>query len=313
MKLKNSLLLLLTATIWGVAFVAQSAGMDYMGPFTFNFARCIIGGLVLIPLIFMADRRTAEPVREKENTKLLAAGGVCCGVALCLASNFQQFGIQYTTVGKAGFITSCYIVIVPVLGLFFRKRCSPLVWVAVLLSVVGLYRLCMTGGDGEINRGDLLVLVCAFLFSIHILVIDHFSPMVDCVKMSCIQFLVSGLLSGVAMLIWEKPEFSQFTAAWAPVLYAGVMSCGVGYTLQIVGQKSISPTVASLILSLEASISVVAGWAILGQRMDGQQIQGCVIMFAAIILAQIPVGSLRSARRKKSKPVGNIRLRGDEN
>ncbi len=290
MKLKNSLLLLLTATIWGVAFVAQSAGMDYVGPYTFNFARCIIGGLVLIPLIFVMDKgRSAEPKREKENTKLLAAGGICCGVALCLASNFQQFGIQYTTVGKAGFITACYIVIVPILGLFFGKKCSPLIWVAVILSVVGLYRLCMTGGGEGINRGDLLVLVCAFLFSIHILVIDYFSPMVDGVKMSCIQFFVSGLLSGIAMLIWEKPDFGQLLAAWAPVLYAGVMSCGVGYTLQIVGQKGVNPTVASLILSLESCISVVAGWAILGQKMDGQQIQGCVIMFAAIILAQIPV------------------------
>lgn len=314
MKLKNSLLLLLTATIWGVAFVAQSQGMDYMGPFTFNFARCIIGGLVLIPLIFVTDKgKAAKAVREKENPGLLAAGGLCCGIVLFLASNFQQVGIQYTTVGKAGFITACYIVIVPVLGLFFKRKCSPMVWVAVLLSVAGLYRLCMTGGDGGVNRGDLLILVCAFLFSIHILVIDHFSPRVDGVKMSCIQFFVSGIFSGIAMLIWEKPDFSQFVAAWAPVLYAGVMSCGVGYTLQIVGQKGINPAVASLILSLESCISAVAGWMILGQRMNGQQIQGCVIMFAAIILAQLPVGSLRQAQRKKSKPVGNIRLRGDEN
>ena len=292
MKLKNSLLLLLTATIWGVAFVAQSAGMDYVGPYTFNFARCIIGGLVLIPLIFVMDKGKAavpEGKAPRENTKMLVAGGICCGVALCLASNFQQFGIQYTTVGKAGFITACYIVIVPILGLFFGKKCSPLIWVAVILSVVGLYRLCMTGGGEGINRGDLLVLVCAFLFSIHILVIDYFSPMVDGVKMSCIQFFVSGLLSGIAMLIWEKPDMGQLLAAWAPVLYAGVMSCGVGYTLQIVGQKGVNPTVASLILSLESSISVVAGWVILGQKMNGQQIQGCVIMFAAILLAQIPV------------------------
>ncbi len=290
MKFKNSLLLLLTATIWGVAFVAQSAGMDYVGPYTFNFARCIIGGIVLVPLIFLTDKgKVAEPVRDKENTKMLVAGGICCGVALCLASNFQQFGIQYTTVGKAGFITACYIVIVPILGLFFGKKCSPLIWVSVILSVVGLYRLCMTGGGEGINRGDLLVLVCAFLFSIHILVIDYFSPMVDGIKMSCIQFFVSGLLSGIAMLIWEKPDLGQLAAAWAPVLYAGVMSCGVGYTLQIVGQKGVNPTVASLILSLESSISVVAGWVILGQRMNGQQIQGCVIMFAAILLAQIPV------------------------
>ncbi len=294
MKLKNSLLLLLTAAIWGVAFVAQSAGMDYVGPFTFNCARCLIGAVVLVPLILFMDRgkKNQKDVPE-ENKKILVIGGICCGAALFLASNFQQFGIQYTTVGKAGFITACYIVIVPILGLFFGKKCSPLIWGAVVMAVVGLYMLCMTGGSGGINLGDVLVLVCAVLFSVHILVIDYFSPMADGVKLSCIQFLVAGILSGVCTVLFEEPKLGQLLAAWAPVLYAGVMSCGVAYTLQIVGQKGMNPTVASLILSLESSISVLAGWVLLGQRLNAKEITGCVIMFGAIVLAQVPVGSKR--------------------
>lgn len=301
MKIKNALLLLLTAAIWGIAFVAQSVGMDYVGPFTFNCVRCLMGGMVLLPCIWFFDRKN----RGKRHVpvipgarKTLILGGVCCGAALCLASNFQQFGIQYTTVGKAGFITACYIVIVPVLGLIFGKKCSPVVAGAVVLSLAGLYMLCMTGGRLSINRGDLLMLVCAFLFAVHIMVIDFFSPVVDGVKMSCIQFFVSGALSGAAMLAYERPDVSQILAAWVPLLYAGVMSCGVAYTLQIVGQKGMNPTVASLILSLESSISVLAGWALLGQRLTSREILGCGLMFGAILLAQIPVGRRRTASLK---------------
>ena len=298
MKLKNAILLFITAAIWGVAFVAQSVGMDYVGPLTFNCVRSLMGGVVLIPLCLFMDRRKhaaengsaeSQAARAAER-KTLITGGICCGLALCLASNFQQFGIQYTTVGKAGFITACYIVIVPVIGLFFGKKCSPLMALAVVLSLAGLYLLCMTGGNGGINRGDILVLICAFLFSVHIMVIDHFSPMVDGVKMSCIQFFVSGILSGAGMLLFEEPQLGRILEAWMPILYAGIMSCGVAYTLQIVGQKGVNPTVASLILSLESSISVLAGWAILGQQLSPREILGCVLMFGAIILAQIPVG-----------------------
>ena len=265
---------------------------------TFGLVYGILGGVVLIPLCLFMDRRKhaaengsaeSQAARAAER-KTLITGGICCGLALCLASNFQQFGIQYTTVGKAGFITACYIVIVPVIGLFFGKKCSPLMALAVVLSLAGLYLLCMTGGNGGINRGDILVLICAFLFSIHIMVIDHFSPMVDGVKMSCIQFFVSGILSGAGMLLFEEPQLGRILEAWMPILYAGIMSCGVAYTLQIVGQKGVNPTVASLILSLESSISVLAGWAILGQQLSSREILGCVLMFGAIILAQIPVG-----------------------
>lgn len=309
MKLKQSLLLLLAATIWGIAFVAQSAGMEYVGPYTFNCIRSILGGLVLIPVILVMDRAKArekgeagnrpDHARKSRERKVLLTGGVCCGVALCLASNFQQLGIQYTTVGKAGFITACYIVIVPFLGLLFGKKVSAFVWGAVVLAVAGLYRLCMSGGEGigGINQGDLLVLVCAFLFSIHILVIDHFSPLTDGVKMSCIQFFVCGIICAVPALLFEHPTISALLAAWGPVLYAGVFSCGVGYTLQVVGQKDMNPTVASLILSLESCISVLAGWVLLGQKLSLRELAGCVLMFAAILLAQLPAG-------KKTAPAG---------
>lgn len=290
MKLKNALLLLLTATIWGVSFVAQSVGMEYVEPFTFNGIRSIIGGVVLLPVIALFGKKEEglSPARRKQERKTLITGGIACGAMLCAASNFQQFGVKYTTVGKAGFITACYIILVPILGLFLKKKCSPMIWGAVAMSVAGLYLLCMEGDGFSISKGDSLVLICAVLFSLHILVIDYYSPMADGVKLSCIQFFVCGILSLGMMALFEKPVMANIFAAWAPILYAGVMSCGVAYTLQIVGQKGVNPTIASLILSLESSISVLAGWLILGQKLSGRQITGCVIMFGAIVLAQIP-------------------------
>lgn len=289
--LKNSLLLLLAATIWGIAFVAQSVGMDYVGGFTFNAVRSIIGALVLIPVILVfgnkKEERTFSEEEKKAARKTLIIGGISCGTCLCLASNFQQFGIKYTSVGKAGFITACYIVIVPIIGIFLKKKCSPYIWAAVAMALVGLYLLCITDSF-SIGIGDFLVLICAFVFSVHILMIDHFSPMVDGVKLSCIQFLVCGILSGIPALLFENPQISSILAAWQPILYAGVMSCGVAYTLQIVGQKNMNPTVASLILSLESCISVLAGWVLLNQKLSIKEILGCLIMFAAIILAQLP-------------------------
>lgn len=296
--LKNSLILLLTATIWGTTFVAQSEGGDAVGAFTFNAVRNLIGSLVLIPVIFLlkllnppATDTTSDSTPAQGNVfsrnRALILGGISCGICLCLASNFQQVGILYTSVGKAGFITACYIVIVPILGLFMKKKCNPFIWVAVGLALVGLYLLCITNGF-SIGKGDILVLICAFLFSLHILVIDYFSPKVDGVKMSCIQFLVCGLLTAIPALIFEHPQLSDFHGAWGAILYAGIMSCGVAYTLQIVGQKNMNPAVASLILSLESCISVLAGWIILGQNLTRKEILGCVIMFGAIVLAQLP-------------------------
>ncbi len=296
-QLKNSLLLLLTATIWGVAFVAQSVGMDHVGPFTFNAVRSIIGGIVLIPCIFFLDHRKSDqkeelpsPQQQAEQTGTLILGGVCCGILLALASSFQQMGIQYTTVGRAGFITACYIVIVPILGHFFlRKKCGATIWIAVALALAGLYLLCITDGF-SVGKGDLLVMVCSLLFSLHILVIDYFSPKVDGVKMSCIQFFVCGFLCAIPAVFTEHIVSADIFAAWAPILYAGVMSCGVAYTLQIIGQKDMNPTVASLILSLESCISVLAGWIFLNQKLSARELSGCVLMFAAIILAQLPSG-----------------------
>ena len=292
---KNTLMLFLTAFIWGTAFVAQSVGMDYIGPFTFTCVRSLIGGIFLIPCICFLDKWRAKndgaerqkKADRKEEKKNVILGGICCGLALCVASNLQQIGIQYTTVGKAGFITACYIVIVPIIGLFLGKKCSKFIWAAVVMALIGLYLLCITDGF-SIGKGDLLVLVCAFLFSVHILVIDHFSPKVDGVKLSCLQFLTCGILSGIPALLFEHPSFSAICQAWMPILYAGIMSCGVAYTLQIIGQNNMNPTVASLILSLESCISVLAGWVLLGQQLSTKEILGCVIMFAAIILAQLP-------------------------
>ena len=291
--LKNSLLLLLTATIWGVAFVAQSVSMDYIGGFTFNAIRNIIGAITLVPVILIFSKQDPaadqNPADRQKARKTLITGGICCGILLCLASNFQQFGIKYTTVGKAGFITACYIIIVPIIGIFLKKKCSPFIWIAVLLSLGGLYLLCISPGEGfSIGKGDTLVLICAVLFSFHILTVDHFSPLVDGVKMSCIQFLVCGILSGIPALIFENPNITNILQTWMPILYAGILSCGVAYTLQIVGQKGMNPTVASLIMSLESCISVIAGWLILGQNLSSREIFGCVLMFGAIMLAQLP-------------------------
>ena len=287
-SLKSSLFLLLAAFIWGVAFVAQSVGMDYMGPFSFNGARFILGALVLLPLVATRRQKAIKEGKEGAPFGVTLRGGILCGIALGSAALFQQFGIMYTSVGKAGFITAMYIVIVPVLGIFLRKKVGAKIWCGVGIAVVGLYLLCMTESGFSIQKGDLLLMLCALVFSMHILVIDYFSPKVDGVKMSCIQFFTCGILSGVGMFLTEHPQMSDILAAWMPILYAGVMSCGVAYTLQIVGQKGMNPTVASLILSMESVISVIAGWLILHQTLSTKELMGCVLMFAAIILVQLP-------------------------
>lgn len=283
--------LLLTAVIWGVAFVAQSVGMEYIGPFTFNCVRSLIGGGVLIPLILVLkkiNQKASQSAEEKHlYRKNTVIGGVCCGLIFVIATNFQQFGIMFTTVGKAGFITALYIVIVPVMGIFLKKKVAPLVWVSCVIAMIGFYMLSISGQVG-INKGDMLVLAGAFLFSLHILLIDHFSPRGDSVGISCIQFLVSGMISGVCMFLFENPQIGQILDAHVPILYAGVMSCGVAYTLQIVGQKNMDPTVACLILSMESVFSALAGWVILGERLKPRELFGCVLVFAAVLLAQLP-------------------------
>lgn len=292
-QLGNSLLLLLTATIWGSAFVAQSVGMDHVGPFTFTFARSIIGGIVLLPCILLLGKW-----KNGFATKIEWVGGICCGIALCAASNFQQVGMQYTTVGKAGFITALYVVLVPIFGIFMGKRVSLLIWGCVAVSVAGLYMLCVPAGAFVLALGDLLVLFCAVLFSVHILVIDHFSPKGDGVVISCIQFFTCGILSGIPMLFFEHPLVgSMLDAKWS-ILYAGVLSSGVAYTLQVVAQKNVNPTVASLIMCLESVVAVLAGWMILGQGMSSREILGCVLMFVAIVVAQLPMSEKKKDNMK---------------
>ncbi len=292
MKTKNGLILFLAAFIWGTAFVAQSMGMDYLGPFAFNGIRSFVGGITLLPCIALLNIIGKKTEGEKNeasggNRRTLITGGICCGLCLFAASSLQQIGIQYTTVGKAGFITAFYIVLVPVLGIFLKKRVGWKVWAAVLLSIAGLYFLCITE-TFAIGKGDIYVFLCALIFSMHILVIDYFAPKTDGVKMSCIQFFVVGILSLPFMLLLEATTFEVVLKSLGPILYAGVMSSGVAYTLQIIGQKNMNPAVASLILSLESSISVLAGWVMLGQNLSAREGAGCVMMFAAIILAQIP-------------------------
>lgn len=296
MRVKNAGMLMLAAFIWGTAFVAQSLGMDYLGPFTFNGVRNFIGALALLPCIWFLNRMNGQdkerkqqsgPAKDLYKRKDLIVGGVTCGVVLFTASSLQQVGILYTSVGKAGFITACYIVIVPVCGIFLHKKIGWKVWIAVVLALVGLYFLCITE-KFTIGKGDILIFLCALVFSLHIIVIDYFSPKVDGVKMSCIQFFVCGLLSIIPMFALETPVISDILKSWGPLLYAGVLSSGVAYTLQIVGQKNVNPAIASLILSLESCFSVLAGWVILKQQLTAREACGCILMFAAIILAQLP-------------------------
>lgn len=326
--LRHSILLTITAMIWGIAFVAQSKGGAQAGAFTFNAIRNLIGGLVLVPFIIIKDKssgkktdqasykagnmknKTSDTSSNKGDRKLLIKAGVMCGMILCAASMVQQYGLNMgTSAGKAGFLTACYILIVPLLGLFVGKRCGINIIFGVALTLAGLYLLCLSESlRFEIN--DLLILLSAFLFALHIIVIDYFSPKVDGVKMACIQFFTCGILCTPFMLFIERgtdaAKIAEWTKglmsldAWIPILYAGALSCGIGYTLQIVGQAGMNPTVASLIMSLESVFSVIAAWIILGQKLSARQIEGCILIFTAIIIAQIPlkIGIVTERTRK---------------
>lgn len=288
--LRQSLLLLLASAIWGAAFVSQSVGMDYVEPYTFNAVRCFIGVGVLVPYIVLFDKFQkkdgAQEVHKKEK-KTVLMGGICCGIILAAAVSFQQFGLLYTTAGKAGFVTALYIIIVPILGIFLKRKVGIRLWLGVAVAVVGLYFLCVTESL-RLEKGDVLVLACAVIFSFHIILVSHLSPLVDGVKMSCIQFVTCGTVCGIAMFLFEDPKLPMIFAAWKPLLYTGVMSSGVAYTLQIVGQRGMNPTVASLIMSLESVFSVLAGFFFLNEVLSRKELLGCVLMFVAIILAQIP-------------------------
>ncbi len=304
-QIPNILYLLLTAAIWGFAFVAQSVG-NAMGSFTFNCIRSFIGALVLLPVIALRDRLLAKESGSDKSqttqnggkwTRELLLVGMACGVLLCLGSNLQQVGLNYTTAGKAGFITAFYIVLVPIAGLFLKRKCPFTAFVGVALSLIGLFLLCIpkgaTFGLGEM-KGDLIVLMCAFAFTAQIWVIDLRGGRLDGVRLACIEFLVCGLISMIPMLLFEHPTWEKVTSEPIALLYAGVLSCGVAYTLQIFGQRNMNPTVCSLIMSLESAFAVLGGALILKEHMGGREAFGCIFMFAAIVLAQLP-------SRKKEK------------
>ena len=293
-NLRQTVLPLLAAVIWGTGFSAQSAGADHVGPFTFTALR----GLVAFVALLAVDGAAARMVPGRKSIfhltagekRALLRGAGACGVMLTLASNMQQLGIAGTSAGKAGFITAMYIVIVPLFGLFCGRRPSALLWGSVSIAVAGLYFLCMTEGFA-ISPGDGAVLLCAVLFSGHILTIDHFSRNLDGIQMSCIQFLVVALLSGVGMVLFERPSLTAVAACAGPVLYAGLLSSAVGYTLQILAQKGANPTVVSLLLSLESVFAALGGAVLLGETMSRREITGCLLMLAAVALAQLPAAA----------------------
>ncbi len=301
-QLRGVALLMLTALIWGTAFVAQSVGMDHLGPFAFTAVRNYIGCVTLLPVIALAAKlRTGKP-EEEENAPVLKKWtmplwGTACGLLLGSATLLQQAGMQTASPGKAGFLTALYIVIVPVLGIFLGRRPGLKVWAGVVLALIGAYLLSVKGGEG-IATGDLLVIGSAVVFSLHILVVDFVPAGVDGVKLSCVQFLVAALLSTVLALLFEKFTLSDVLSAWVPLLYTGVISSGVGYTLQILGQRTVNPTVASLILSLESVFAALAGWVLLSQPLSPRELVGCALVFVAVVLAQLPG---RSAENQKVK------------
>ncbi len=292
----GALMLTLGALIWGTAFVAQSLGMEHVGPCAFNGARSFVGCAALLPVIFAGDKLRAKAVKPEArkayawSNPALLAGGALCGLFLSAATLLQQAGLLYTTVGKAGFLTSLYIVIVPVLGIFLGRRGGAKLWVAVALALAGAFLLSVAGEELRIQLGDGMELCCAVLFSFHILVIDKFSSRVDCVKLSCVQFFVAGAVSALAAVVLERNSFTWagLAASWGPLLYTGVLSSGVAYTLQILGQRRLEASAASLIMSLESVFAALSGWLVLAQPLTLRELFGCGLVFAGVILAQLP-------------------------
>ena len=292
-KMLGNILLLITAMIWGTAFVAQRVGMESIGPVTFTSARMWLAALTAGTASLFLGRRKPEAAEPGTRRETLI-GGICCGLFLAAASLFQQYGIVTTTAGKAGFITALYILLVPVLNLvIFRQKSGLHVWLAIAVGVFGMYLLCMTEGF-RLTRGDTLVSCCALVFSGHILCCDHFSRRGDPVRIAAVQFVTVALVSGVIALIVETPSVAQLRAAAIPILWCGVMSGGVGYTLQMAAQRFTDPTVASLLMSLESVFAALTGALLLGERMSGRELLGCVIMFAAIVLVQLPAPKRKS-------------------
>lgn len=305
-RLKGSIQMTITALIWGLTFVAQSVAMDNIGPWTFNCLRNVLGTLVLIPVILFVEKLETDKLVNKGAQDTIPAtslkrpavlkqtliGGCFSGIFLASASLFQQYGIIETTVGKAGFITALYIILVPFLSIFLRKKIGLNEWVSAFIAVAGFYIMSIQGKP-SINRGDIILLVCALLYSMQILVIDHYVDRVNTIAMSCVQFFVSMVISSVGMFIIEHPSGEAIIAAAFPIIWAGIVSSGIAYTLQIVGQRNLEPTIASLIMSLESVFSAIAGFFILHQILSTKEIIGCILVFSAVILSQIPPETIK--------------------
>lgn len=300
-SLKSALLLMLTALIWGTAFIAQKSGVSHISPNAYNGTRTLLGCMVLLPVIAFRDGSAKKKGTYKpQDMRTLVLGGIVCGTMLCIASTTQSYGLITADAGKAGFITALYIVLVPLFGIFAHKKITPVMWGAVMLALVGLYFLCVRKSSGfSFGGGEKMLLFCAVMFSLHILAVDYFSPKTDGVKLSCIQFFVSATLNLVLMFaMGEVPSFADISSCAFAVFYGGVMSCGVAYTLQIVAQKGIDPTVASLIMSLESLFALLAGIAF-GEQPSARELFGCLFMMIAIIIVQVPDGFFKRAGERK--------------
>ena len=294
-KLKGNFILLLTSLIWGTSFIAQSKGVEEISPIAFTGIRTMLGSFVLIPVIMFLDgkkKKKGIAVQRIDKTHIL--GGIICGLFLCIASTLQTWGMVYTSPGKSGFITALYMVIIPIIGLFTGKKPRPVILLSVVVAVCGLYLMCIDS-ELSINKGDVITLICAFFFAGHILAIDYFSPKVDGVKLSCLQFFVCGLINIIFMFAANQADGKAIISCIKPICYSGIMSCGIAYTLQIIGQKYTDPTSASILMSLEsvfATLSTVVlialGWQITGGGLNLKEIIGCILMFVAIILVQLP-------------------------
>ena len=306
--LKSNLLLLLAATIWGLAFVAQRVGMEYVGPFTFNGVRFALGSLSLIPLILYYQNRSPKDIQAKDDSKQVIIAGIIAGVVLFIAATLQQIGLIYTTAGKAAFITCLYIVIVPILGILLKQYVSMSTWIGSLIAVVGLYLLCVKDGL-YISYGEVLELIGAFFWAIHILVIDHFSCRVPVLKLAFFQFITCSILSLIAALFMETIRVESIYQAAVPILYGGILSVGVAYTLQVVAQKSAQPSHAAIILSMETVFAAIGGWLILNEKLGPQELVGCIIMFAGMLLSQLQ----NLIRSKESVNVNDAIVDSDTN
>lgn len=287
--LRGSIPLLVATVIWGSTFIAQSVGMDLIEPFTFQAVRCGLAVVFLLPVIFCFDKakdKNADYFCLWKNKRLWISGGIC-GISLYVASGLQQMGLVYTSAGKAGFITAMYIVLVPIGGLFLRQKPSPMAWISVGIATVGLYLLSCAGVSG-INHGDLLLMASALAYAVQITLIDRLADALDSLRLNCIQALVTAVLSAITMVLTERPVWANITACALPLCYAGILSMGVAYSLQIIGQKYLAPTPASLIMSLESVFALLCGWLLLQERLTLWESLGCVLVFSAVILSQIP-------------------------